>query len=477
MGASVSRALVLLGIAGLLTSCRLAKPLNLDSPSFNLFSQTVEKTISSHKAKRVSKPENKSIDSKAEEVPKKLLTRYKILPSMEDWCDELYKKENFTKIEEYINNLLKEEKDELASARLQHLYGVLGNLKNRDYHFTPEDKRQFEQQILVLNKWVKVHPKSHIPWTVRGILLTKYGWEIRSDKYAKDVLKEAWPPFKENLEKARIDLENAASINGNDPNTWSSLMTIAMGLGLAEDLETYYEKGVAANPYNTGVRAAKVVDLFPQWDGSSEETLAFAKYWDNEAKRLDKPLLSGIMLMAIDEMARVEKENGGSSRDYLKQPKIWATIQDIYNRLITKYPDQIANRFNYAYYAYSAGHVEEALKQYEIIEDRWIDGTEWESLEKFHRFRSRAYLDVAYEAQAKGDYNRAETLALKSAELLPSGRAYLFLGSLYGNVNRDMKKTLEYSRRSLNYKLTEVERHGAEANIRLSEEILKASPH
>ncbi len=69
-------------------------------------------------------------------------------------------------------------------------------------------------------------------------------------------------------------------------------------------------------------------------------------------------------------------------------------MEKIYENYFIKYPEDIRRRFFYAYDACLARKYDVAIKQFEIIGDRWMEGTSWDSLNDYHR--SRAYAYAAY---------------------------------------------------------------------------------
>ncbi|NET37258.1 MAG: DUF4034 domain-containing protein [Cyanothece sp. SIO1E1] len=450
-----SKTLIIFSLTGLLTSCTLSQALRVSQRIIKRSVATPEETLEETQTQAPSTP-----------IPASLLARYQPIEDVEIWFDELYRHTNFAKLEQFIDQSLSQEhQDEKVSAYLTRLYLALTEMPSHDYHYELEDEQYFQQQKAVLDEWIATRPNAHIPWLLRGMLLTHYGWEIREAKWGRDVPTEVRAQFKQYLQAAQNDMERAAELNPDDPNVWSQLILIARGLSLPRNVwEHYYQQGLAANPHHLGVRGHQLISLSPKWFGSREDMLVFAQANYTAAQQADKPLLGAVTLGAFREIDRQEQ-------GYLSQPRVWTQMQEIYKGIFAKYPDDIRMRYYYAYDAYIAQQYEEALRQFEMIGDRWTTGTPWNKLEKFHRFRAQSYSQVAHMTYAQGDYERAETLALKAVELLPTARTYLLLGGISGNVHRDLLKTAEYARQALAANPTETERQYAEEFIRKAEQL------
>ncbi len=443
---------LLLGLASLLTSCGLPKSLQSDALA-------VSHPTKAHDAEAQSKTEN---------LPKKQLARYKIVYDFEDWYDELYQHKNFGKIEAFINkSLATDRQDEWVSSRLSRLYDILGTLKDGQDNLTPQDERQLQKQKAVLDEWIAVYPKSHIPWLLKGMLQTDYASEIRGVKYSSEVPKEAWKPFQENLDIAKSYLEQAAKLEPGDPNVWATLLDHASRGSLTNKFDEYYQRGLDADPFSSRVRGVMIGILAPKWYGSREKLLEYAKSTDDEARANNKPFLN-LTVLGIFREIRCDDD------EFMRQPEVWAKVQDIYSRLFKKYPDDIRTRFYYVYDAYISGHYDKAAEQFEIIGDRWANHTAWGSLERYHGARSHTYSKLAYAASEKGNFKQAEALSLKAVELWPTAYNYLFLSCIYGNNFRDMPNTAKYAQLALASNPTPEERKRAEANLRLAQEIFNA---
>jgi len=107
-----------------------------------------------------------------------------------------------------------------------------------------------------------------------------------------------------------------------------------------------------------------------------------------------------------------------------------------------KYPEDIRRRFFYAYHAYKAEKYKIALKQFEIIGDRWMEDTCWYSLKYYNDSRSFAYSKRGeYFLLKKNLYEISIDYFKNAVRYNPNGYTYYRLGQAYmysGISTRDL---------------------------------------
>ena len=375
-----------------------------------------------------------------------LLDSYTIIADTESWYDVLYKDESFREIEEFIAlSLQKEQSDELASAYLSRLYKTLGTLPSHDYEHTDADDQQLSVSLALIDQWITQFPNSHIPYIIRGKLQLNHGWEIRGGGYAREVSPEAWSHFQQFLAQAKIDLEQAATMNPQDPNSWALLIDVSKGLSEPKRIwEEYFQQGLEANPHHIAVWGAKALILSPKWQGNRSRMLAVSREVTRLSQKAKKPLLGVVPLGIYRELASIEAGYSG-------QPDIWEATKNLYTQIFLAYPDHHRMHFYYAYDAHLAQEFAAAAEQFEIIDAKWTSGTPWKNLKTFHIFRAQTFYTVARAAYIEGRYQEAESLATQSVEIFPTASTYLILAGIQGNFHRDMPKTIEYSRQAPRY--------------------------
>ncbi|MEM0980741.1 MAG: hypothetical protein AAGH78_10760 [Cyanobacteria bacterium P01_H01_bin.58] len=394
------------------------------------------------------------------------LERYSLVEDAEVWYPVLYEDQDFARLEAFINRSLQNEQtDEQASAYLGRLYHKLAEPPaHADKVYTEADNQQLSHALTVLDAWIQQFPDSHIPYLIRGTLLLNHGWQIRGESLAWRVPQEAWPQLYSFLEQSKADLDIAAGLNPQDPNVWSALLNISKGLSLPESVwQTYFEQGIAANPYHIQLWGQKALLLMPQWQGNKERVLALARECQILSQADNKPLLALVTLSihrSIDS-----HERGG----HLSRPEIWREMQEIYSRIFSAYPNNPRMHWFYAYDAMQANQGEIAAEQLAIVGDRWTNGTPWRSIRQYNKARANVFYVLATMAYSEGDYQNAEQLAAQSAELRPTALAYLLLTEIHGKHYQDGVQATYYAQRALAAFPSEEERQIAEETIFLAE--------
>ena len=343
------------------------------------------------------------------------------------WVHALYHQKDFPPVQEHIIGLLND-KSEDKSRTLSRLYVILGKIT---------DDKHIDLMHSVLNEWCSKQPDSHIPWLVRGRFYIEWAWSIRGSGWAKDVQREAWTKFEEKLKMAKEDMERSFKLNPNDPNSSHGLLIIAKGLGYPKDImEQYYQNGIKASPWHYGLHSQKLDYLAPKWHGSREEMFEFANHC--LALSTQYPWLGVIMAKAYKEEHKYNEEK----ENVLGREDVWQIIERIYTSLFEKYPDNLRLKFSYAYYAYLAKKDDIAIKQFEAIGNRWMEGTEWSSLEYYNSCRAFAYYRIGNNLLFQKRLYQVSIDYFQSAiRHNPTANAYYGLGIAYwhtGNSLRDV---------------------------------------
>jgi predicted Zn finger-like uncharacterized protein len=346
---------------------------------------------------------------------------YTVIDDNLKWFSVLYRDQNFDAVEKHIFNLLTE-KNEINSYKLQTLYIVLSKIP---------DENDIDRMKTVLDEWCDKHPNSHIPWLVRGSFYIKLAWRIRGGGVAKTVKNSAWPKFREKLRLAETDLEKSYELYRNDAN--SSTLLIEVGIGLKfprEKIEQYYQNGLSACPFHFGLHLEKLRYLKPKWYGSKKEMFDFAEHCLAQSKQY--PYLGLVMVDALFETHNfISKE-----KNFLGRGDIWPRVENIYAAFFAKYPDNIRRHFYYAYHAQIANKHDIAFEQFEIIGDRWMENTCWDSIKYFNNGRALAYINKGNEFLLKkrlyeisiGYFEKAVKCNPNDYALYRLGQAYMYSG-------------------------------------------------
>lgn len=219
----------------------------------------------------------------------------------------------------------------------------------------------------------------------------QYAWLARGHATADKVSQEGWRLFHERLAVAEKALNRAWSLDPQDAQIPTLMITIILGqeTGRAE-MEKWFARAMAVDPNNYPACRAKLHFLLPQWYGSREDMLAFgrecvaATNWGGHV-----PL---VLVDAHSELAR--NLNSQAREAYWTLPDVWPDIKAGYERYAQGNPDDTRFRYPYAWYAFRCGHMDDFKAQIQLI--RQNDGEV-----KYGYFGGKAAFDQAM-ARASG---------------------------------------------------------------------------
>lgn len=454
---------VAVGVAALLVSCQSTpqtSPNLLESPAFSQPSLAA------------------SIAQDSVLVPEQYLQRYQHIPDAEAWRQDLYERKDFAKIETRVNEYLRAERqDEHKSGFLIRLYRTLGKFPNPKNEYTSQDQQDYLHQTAVLQEWMAAYPTSHIPYLIQGELHVNYAWKFRTGQVARKVTEEGWQLFHYYLQEAAGDFSVASQLNPNDPNIWNELLHLAARTNLDPYTpEYFFEQGLNANPSHLGLHTTYLQTLYPQWGGSQQKMLAFARAAYKKGQATQKPMLGNVLLLAAREI----------DRDDAVHPITWSEIQTVYQDIFAQYPDYLRMRYYYAHDALEREKFDVAIQQFEIIGDRWTTNTLWDDLNEFHRSRVYVYFKEAvqlYKLATQQHYQgneskeqelgaESEKMVLKAIELWPQAPGYLFLAGIYGNIYKDIPQAIDFAHQALALNPSPSEREYAEDFIQKAQGLL-----
>ncbi|BDM77770.1 DUF4034 domain-containing protein [Acaryochloris marina] len=451
------------GVAALLVSCHstpLTSPTLIERPAFSQPSFVA------------------SISQDPGVVPEQYLQRYRHIPDAEAWRQDLYEHKAFAKIEKRVNeDLQAASQDEHKSNFVMRLYGALSAFPNPKNEYTPQDKQDYLHQTAVLQEWMAAYPDSHIPYLVQGKLHVKYAWKFRTGQVARKVTEEGWQLFHYYLQTAASDFSAASQLDPNDPNIWNELLHLAARTNLDPYTpEYFFEQGLNANPYHSGLHTTYLQTLYPQWGGSEKQMLAFARAAHKKGQATQKPMLGNVLLLVAREIDQKDAVH----------PITWSEIETVYQEIFAQYPDYLRMRYYYAHDALEREKFDVAIQQFEIIGDRWTTNTLWDDLNAFHRSRVFVYFKEAvqlykqatqqhYQANTSKEHelvSEAEKRVLKALELWPQASGYLFLAGIHGNIYKDIPQAIDFANQALALNPSPAEREYAEDFIQQAEGLL-----
>ncbi|HEX4047091.1 MAG TPA: tetratricopeptide repeat protein, partial [Elusimicrobiota bacterium] len=350
-----------------------------------------------------------SVDSAA-------LARYHVDPKWDDLRQELYAQKNYSGVETTLASMLQAPGDG-AHDELNRLYGFLS---------TPFGASTSETMKPVLDEWVVRSTDSYAAHLLRGCFYVGYAWQARGNGESFTVTAEGKRLFSDRLAIAKEDLEIAYVLNPHEAYSSANLIRVAMGLGLPRAvMERYFDQAVAQRPGDAVPYILKMRYLAPKWYGTVEDISAVAE--DAKGRSGEHPRLARIWALSLLEQAM----SSDPKNSPLASVERWEGIQAIYEGLLTREPDDLALRAEYARLAYLSGQYLIAAEQYDRVGDRWVPGTN-DDLPSYNFARADAYDRLAWEYEQKHD-DAAAVRRYQNAVDLGFSRAMSSLGLLYAN--------------------------------------------
>ena len=243
-------------------------------------------------------------------------------------------------------------------------------------------------------------------------------WEARGSGWARDVPEDAWPKFREHLEKAKMHLTRAWTLRPEHPEAAARLVTVALG-GVADedrDCRYWFDQAVRAQVDYAPAYTAMLESLTPRWGGSLEQLIAFGVEC-KQTGRFDTDIPSKYLTavqMAVNETA--------GDLSLWRQPAIYADALDVlagYEAL----PDSINRRRYFTTHvmlAWNAERWDEAARAVKAI-----DGQLAQSLvDRYSTRAERVLQDVAAHTSPLADRINAANAQRGNGNLVEAIREF-----------------------------------------------------
>jgi len=192
----------------------------------------------------------------------------------------------------------------------------------------------------------------------------QYAWVARGHDTADQVTAEGWRLFKERLDIAQKALEHAWSLDQQDPQIPTLMISVVLGQQTGRpEMEKWFDRAMKADPNNYQACRAKLHFLLPEWYGSRDDMLEFGREcvastnWGGH-----------VPLILVD--AHIEFHNTlqrEERRGYWLLPDVWPDIQDGYEKYAQLNPDETSFRYPYAWYAFSCLQTNDFVEQINLI--------------------------------------------------------------------------------------------------------------
>jgi hypothetical protein len=199
---------------------------------------------------------------------------------------------------------------------------------------------------------------------IKATFYIQYAWKARGNGNANQVTEEGWRLFKERLDIAQKALEHAWSLDPQDPQIPTLMISVVLGQQTGRpEMEKWFARAMKADPNNYQACRAKLHFLLPEWYGSRDDMLEFGRQcvvstnWGGH-----------VPLTLVDAHSEFDRTLSRSDRDvYWLAPDVWPDIQAGYEKYAQLNPDQTGFRYPYAWYALHCLQTNDFVKQINLI--------------------------------------------------------------------------------------------------------------
>lgn len=306
---------------------------------------------------------------------KMYLASVKVRVEIAETLPVLMKKKDYKALESRFGTILKEKKkDRDGLSLLSQAYDELIN--------NSDAKHSMEEWLGRYEDWLRKSPSSHFANAAAGAFYIRYAWNARGAGYSNTVTDSGYQLFRERLLKAGVFLEEAYKADPSDPIVPSNLIDVATGLGLSfAEMEKQFQRAIKADSTEYNSYSNKMHYLKPEWYGSNELMLSFAR-----SAAIKAPSDSLVPLLLADAHWHL-KRNSDHRKYYFLRSDAWSELKPVYITLCQRFPESKVYRNDFAYTAFMAGDFQTAAEQFEIIGEDWTGI--WGSYEKFVRARDQ----------------------------------------------------------------------------------------
>ncbi len=231
-------------------------------------------------------------------------------------------------------------------------------------HAAQADKETLDLVIAEQDRaFNEVDPQNPVKQELDGDYFINAAWCARGSGYANTVSDQGWDLFRHQLAAAATILEPLYDLYPKEVNICKAMMTVELGQGQGRDrMELWFHRGIQADPDDYGLYKSKEWYLLPRWYGTVDDITAFGHECvagGNWSSKIPMILPVGIA------------ESSSNEGTIYSDPKVWATLDIVYREYLSRYPDAIFFRTNYAKHAFDSGHLDVAREQFKILGQDW----------------------------------------------------------------------------------------------------------
>jgi hypothetical protein len=225
-----------------------------------------------------------------------------------------------------------------------------------DAHSSDRYAPYLQAQKIIFTNW----PSVACLCLQKGRFYTDHAWRARGGGWGDSVTPRGWLDFSNRLLIAEQALNKAWELDPTDGGIARAMITLELGQGRGRDrMELWFNRAMDLNPNDLDACCAKLYYLEPKWYGSLNDMFQFgsqcvrSEKWGGEV-----PL---VMVSAHEMAAKYLNESQQAS--YWKQPGVWKSIKQAYEKFARLNPHNSHWHNWYALYAYRAEQWAELNRQ------------------------------------------------------------------------------------------------------------------
>ncbi|MDR3458833.1 MAG: hypothetical protein P4N60_15395 [Verrucomicrobiae bacterium] len=213
-------------------------------------------------------------------------------------------------------------------------------------------------------------PKAGTAYLIKGEFYLEYAWRGRGNANADRVSDEQWKMFFGRLGEAETALNEAWSLNPKDPLIPTVMIGVAEGQQKKRpEMETWFERAMQLNTNNYEACRNKLHYLYPEWNGSREDMIAFGRECVTSTK-----WGGHVPLILVDAHSKLASEMAQDDRgQYWSAPEVWTDIKGAYEKFAQLNPDETRFRYPYAFYAMRCRQWADFNEQIQLIQKDGAD--------------------------------------------------------------------------------------------------------
>jgi hypothetical protein len=210
----------------------------------------------------------------------------------------------------------------------------------------------------VIQEWMQARPASITARVALARNLAGFAWKARGGGYANTVSDAAEKLFEERLNQAATVLTGVKDLKETCPVYWSTLMKIALGLGVSKtQFDHIFQQAIQAWPDYLPNYVQRATFLLPRWYGNAGE-------WEADLGK-NADLIGGkkgdmVYAQVVWSMMRYSSEHHNVFED---NPRLsWERVDRGLDSIEQKFPDSLEVVNIHAHLAALAGDKEKAKK-------------------------------------------------------------------------------------------------------------------